>query len=439
MTETEQNELFSLISAVCDEVATDDDVSRLTTLLEDSEARRIYLNYVDLNFELADQVNLLPAAAEAPPAAATPAPVKSFRWQWIAGIAAAVILLFAITRFQTPATPVDNVAAVPADSDDDTDPDRIGHIFASANGALAESDQEFPLEEGQSIVLSESPIVMQVGSTRLYAAGPGELRILAHNAVDLSSGRLLAVSGEGEAGFSVDTPHCNVLDLGTVFTVESGPLGTSTQVLEGSVEVRRGDDAHTLLPGGHLFQAADPTQEPLHERDLSPFRSLLELSAGGLLTEGALTPLPAPAGYLSDSIRVWPEEADVTLAEKTFASFAKPGKYEDFNGKHVSIPAGTHVDSYMIFYRPNRRKGKFSQNGVIRFPRKIVGVICGNKLLEATDSTFAGPPRPDSTLLRIFVDEEDQIVIGPDRQSLKLRLTNTAAYSTKIRVLLEAK
>ena len=178
-----------------------------------------------------------------------------------AAIAAIAVIALVITQFFGPTATLETpngVAATATGEEDATDFLEIGRVLTVQDGAVAsELASVTTLKAGQKLELTASPTAIEVGRTRIFAEGPGTLTITSETEVALDSGRIVAISGEGDAGFVVQAPNCTITDLGTVFTVESGPVGTSTQVLQGAVEVEYADSIHSLLPGGHLFVSTD--------------------------------------------------------------------------------------------------------------------------------------------------------------------------------------
>ncbi len=117
---------------------------------------------------------------------------------------------------------------------------------------------------------------------RAFVEGPARLNIASENRVFLESGSLTAEVSPRAAGFTVNTPRMNVVDIGTRFGVRVCPEGeTEVHVLEGIVEASRssGHAVSVILREGLALRA-----------DSRPLSALVPIPYGG--DQFALTTVP---------------------------------------------------------------------------------------------------------------------------------------------------
>ena len=82
-------------------------------------------------------------------------------------------------------------------------------------------------------------------------------------------------------------------------------------------------------------------------------------------------------------IEVIPEKSNVLLDRKIPVTMISAGNYRFFGNTGVTIPEGIKVDSYLFHFRSTQPA---PVRGVIKFDRKIVGVVCEARQLIASDS-----------------------------------------------------
>jgi hypothetical protein len=99
-------------------------------------------------------------------------------------------------------------------------------------GVRLRANQELHLESG-SVELAFD------GGVRLTIEGPSQFELQADDRLALAAGKLLAQVSQQAIGFMVKTPHAEVVDLGTEFTVEVADDGLAqVAVLVGKVSVQ---------------------------------------------------------------------------------------------------------------------------------------------------------------------------------------------------------
>ena len=87
-------------------------------------------------------------------------------------------------------------------------------------------------------------------------------------------------------------------------------------------------------------------------------------------------------------IEVIPEKSNVLLDQAIPVTLTSAGNYRFFGNTGLTIPQGIKVDSYLFHFRS---KEPAPIRGVIKFDRKIVGVVCEASQLRASDSILGLP------------------------------------------------
>ena len=170
-----------------------------------------------------------------------------------------------------------------------------GELYlAGSPSALPEST---PIEAGTVIrsgsrgaaftLLDQSEIEMGPRTELSVVRGKDGLRIL------LTTGNVIVTAAEQRNGhLYVETRDCVVSVVGTVFTVNTEEGGSRISVIEGSVQVQRGDVSQTLLPGQQI--ATNPSLGPVPlEAEIEWSRSAAGLAA--LAQQSVPQPVSPPA------------------------------------------------------------------------------------------------------------------------------------------------
>ena len=87
-------------------------------------------------------------------------------------------------------------------------------------------------------------------------------------------------------------------------------------------------------------------------------------------------------------IEVIPEKTGVVLEQDIPVTLISAGSYRFFGHTDLTLPEGTRVDSYLLHFRSTQPA---PIRGVIKFDRKIVGIVCEASQLSASDSTLGLP------------------------------------------------
>jgi hypothetical protein len=245
-------ELFALIGAVMNDAATAAEKQRLNdVLLRDPASRRMFRRYINLHatlhsrFALPEQKRGSSLDREA--SASSRRDIHSFVWRM--GRVAAVLAVAVAACwgcFQLFGTHKEVVLIQPGNSQH-TEPAHVAvplaHISKSSGARWGRTGAILPLGSAFKpgpVVLSEglAEITFRNG-VRMVLEAPVEFTLRDANEASLQSGRLVTYVPPEARGFSIETPHSRVVDLGTEFGVGVNSGGeTEVQVFRGEVLTR---------------------------------------------------------------------------------------------------------------------------------------------------------------------------------------------------------
>jgi ferric-dicitrate binding protein FerR (iron transport regulator) len=260
----DEQELFELLDALCDERLDASQGERLQQLLKDNnEAQQTYFDFLDTHLALRrlartrDAENRLPFDFDAPdrewPDPRRPRRLRPFRIPWaVLGAAAAVLVAVTIAiAMRTGRSSVGRgagaagVGVTKRGSIGDATPrltQSAGAKFFGGrslpNGARLPFGEEYALTEG----LLE--IEFAQGATAIIRA-PAVFEVADRTRLLMKIGRCSVHAPEGAKGFCVETPVAEVIDLGTRFSVDVSDTGEAeVQVVDGLAEVYPGGPPH---------------------------------------------------------------------------------------------------------------------------------------------------------------------------------------------------
>lgn len=270
----QNEELLTLLNALCNDNLGPDEHRRLQELLlNDAEAQRTYLEYLDLHLVLR---RLFPAPSDqalgeslppvpAPSGIAVPvevpsSPVTTRRGGWraphYAGMSLALAVLVACGAFwlRPAAVPqqLEQVAVQPIPAKAAKIGPRVAQMSnarfmdsptAIHRGAVLDFQVQYALVEGM-LELTFS------GGASVIIQAPAVFDIADENRLSIVLGRCSVYAADGAQGFQVNTPTAEVVDLGTRFSVDVGELGSmELQVIEGLAEVHPvADEKRNVAP-----------------------------------------------------------------------------------------------------------------------------------------------------------------------------------------------
>lgn len=227
----DRERLLDLAAAYCDDLATEQEVAELQSLIESSDAAcRHFLTYTLVHGQL-------PLVAEpraeaigidaAVPVASPPRIAGSSLIRGAAVIAAVVaslgLVAWLVDRGEGPgpapavATLTDARFVVLADQQPDV---RVGQSLAAGRFAIRSGAAKLTLANGVTLVLD----------------GPADVELVDEMRALLHDGSVVVRVPKGMSGFRLGTTTAEILDLGTEFAVRAGNgLVTDVQVYEGAV------------------------------------------------------------------------------------------------------------------------------------------------------------------------------------------------------------
>ncbi|HWL09810.1 MAG TPA: FecR domain-containing protein [Planctomicrobium sp.] len=295
--------------------------------------------------------------------------------------------------------------------------------------------------------------------------GPARIQFETPSKLLLESGTFVASVPPEAIGFRVETPHVEVIDLGTTFSLSVG-TDSELRVFQGLVSARQKSGSNRgaaplLVRTGEAIRFAPlalaETRVDANESDqiLTGIKQLYGVDH----VEGAMTLLPVPP----DSVQNTKLTSDSTIflfREQAFVELTQPLKVVppeskthsapgDFNP--LELPVGTRCSSFLLHSDFATRQEPL--RGTIRFQRPILGLIFSSDGLQNSDSLFAHSgtayPTEESTFKynqsRGCVipfggkgELADEIFIHEDGRGLTVTLNSPNENIDQIRILLQS-
>ena len=376
--QTADEQLLDLLDRVCGQCAGEADLLRLAELLEgDPQARRVYMQYMDLHASLCKRGQMPPytSAPRIPPVrrpailrdhtAGETAPVAEVARLWSTTKTAQILANSATgnsVRFRPArlaAVSLVLTCAVWALFFFWVDGLRLalgpGHAPAPVElgppAARVTRAWDPVWKQGRPGWIPDAPIrpggALHLETGRVEVAfldgatvmlqGPATLRVLSENRGRLDLGRLAARVAPGAEGFTVEVEQLEIVDLGTAFAVVHVPgRATEVAVQKGAVELRAAPGATDGLAAPRRIEAGDVVRID-HTLGGAQYavRSIDKLSPQ-LVQE-----LPAPAGGGSDAY------ARAVRASGPIAYWRLDdegrNRFRDASGNEQPVPLGPHV------------------------------------------------------------------------------------------------
>lgn len=258
------NELQALLNAWCNRQTTPEEEQRLAELIRtDADARRAYIQYMDLHAALAWTTS---AESEATPiespASHEPLPVvrpsrNVFAWSAMAAcialaLGAAMFLVFADPKSanQNPKSP--NAVALLTDTAD-----------AQWGDASVQPSLGADLLPGRMELVGGTAQIMFRSGAVVDLTGPCQIEITSPDKLTLLRGVLEALVPKQAHGFTVIGPTANVIDLGTAFSYEITDGGiANVACTEGRIQLVPRHGSPVALKAGDVGTVSNPAGSP---------------------------------------------------------------------------------------------------------------------------------------------------------------------------------
>jgi hypothetical protein len=247
--ELERSELLSLLARLCDDALDEAGTARLEQLLADEEARRIYLEYADLEARLLTLGANTSAAAASPISHSTigvakPSTSRRARW-WphptvrylavaAASMAATVLMQWFVLPPRVSQSPQPNIVAAPL---------RLTYVATLTQAVNAEwgaGTQAY--QPGSRVLQGEFELRAGVarlaydGGIELIVEGPARLHLESDSSAELLSGKTVFRADDASTPFRLSTPTAVLIDLGTEYAVEVSNDREEVHVFSGEVQ-----------------------------------------------------------------------------------------------------------------------------------------------------------------------------------------------------------
>jgi hypothetical protein len=257
---------------------TEDEAAVLQTRLKaDTELRRLYLHYMNLDVALEAQAGSRDRVIDLVRAAPLPEKKTSGRWlSWLPLTAAAAVVAFAgmallwVLKAQQPWI-AEMVEAQEAHWEGSTLPTETGSSLSAGRLRLVEGLARLRFSSGAEVTLE----------------GPVEMELINPLLCRLHRGSMVAHVPETAHGFSVLTPTATLIDHGTDFGISSDSIGNArVHVMQGEVELRHSSGAAPVRLATR--EMADITPErvlPVAPMEAEPRQLSVELSPPSFAAE----------------------------------------------------------------------------------------------------------------------------------------------------------
>ncbi len=280
--EEKTSEILQLAGAVCDGLASDQQIQRLNSLLrEDAEAREVYLKMMDLHFDLDRQVARGDLSARETPQevlvelqqmeqehSESVSTRRTGRRRNVRGFllaAAAVVIVVGVSWYNS--RPIASFGEIRGN---------VEVVAASGKTRLASSSDGIRLGEtirvtgGQSsalLVYPDGTRLVLVGKTEIQCSGKTQKH------VELRQGTLAAsvAPQDKDHPLILATPNSEIEVLGTTFTLTASKQRSNLRVAEGAVRLTRiADEKSVEVTEGKQVDADKETELELQEIPVPP-------------------------------------------------------------------------------------------------------------------------------------------------------------------------
>jgi prepilin-type processing-associated H-X9-DG protein/prepilin-type N-terminal cleavage/methylation domain-containing protein len=171
------------------------------------------------------------------------------------------------------------------------------------------------------------------------------------------------------------------------------------------------------------------------------------LPPGDSISEQDVEPMRPPASVVfnalesSTAIREFSEQKNFVLPSTVRTNINAPGYYDSFaKMTGGSIGAGTRVNCYFLHFDPVGSTNS-TASGRMNFTGEILGVICRDAELDATDSVLGNPGTkyPTGQKSRGFESGAEIVSISSDSRTLTIHRFQSTFPGEQVRVIVRAK
>ncbi|QDT65136.1 FecR domain-containing protein [Calycomorphotria hydatis] len=287
---------------------------------------------------------------------------------------------------------------------------------------------------------------------RVVLKGPAEAQVIHASRLYLKSGEVVVEAPPTAKNFTVELDGLDVVDLGTRFGVKLKSDGQSeVHVFDGKVELASESGRQQLTRGQAL--ELDSVRNVVREKSagLSEFQSTYPVLDGIESLEGQISIVDRPpsdvthgAWVQSNNALVY-REREVELVEPCKVSFANPGVYEASSPRESNtIAEGVKVSSFMLHFNTeesNRNNGR--RSGSVTFQFEILGIICDETDLDASDNLFglpsvAYPSGYEKRGACGTIEFGDVVELLPDRKTINFSFQAAGGHMDTMRVLVRS-
>ncbi len=265
--------------------------------------------------------------------------------------------------------------------------------------------------------------------------GPARFRAERANRGRLAFGSMGAHVPDKAHGFTMHAPGIVVTDLGTGFQLTVGRSGGSeVHVTSGRVRVRQLEDGASFELAAGMIAERSTTGElrTITTQDTAP------VTSKSVTFLGEHVPSLGLGSYNHDDRAfLFLEAHQVVLPYDVAVNLQGPGKYQRFDRRQATLPAGARVSCYLLHCAPQRQRHVVS--GELTFSQPILGVICVSDRLNATNDCLGASwslqcQHPQRGLESIPDTNADTVTIGSNRRSVSFRLQTEGAID-QMRIL----
>lgn len=318
----------------------------------------------------------------------------------------------------------------------------------------------------QTLKEGAAELYFPTGATVLISA-PALYEVTGKNSLHLQLGSFIANVPSTGIGFQVDTPHGRVVDMGTLFSVQTSKNhDTRVQVHRGKVIASLVDNKGVVQTSrevienqsAKLDQTKSEIADTLDSNSVSQIYGITQHSSSVILQEKMPEALATGKYQVfehDDLAFVFPERQAVILTED-LKVIHKPSVVNPIPGDALAsqsiIPKGTQVDCFRVYYDPALKEGAFLPvRGEIHFDRPVLGVILAKKILNTTDRLFHPLciENPDRRMVHqgTEIDEGiknseaiyDEVTISGDRRVLSFLLLSGERFVDEFRVIVQSR